>query len=185
MCTDHDLPLYLAGAQVLGGCVMVAEDDAADGVRLIREGLQREQAEGGTRTFIAEHVCLLAEAHARRGELEEALATLDEAFAAIGDEEIWRSDLLRVRGDLILKTSGQNGQAETEAERCYREAVERAHAMGAKAFELRAATALARLCHARGRSVEAREILVPVYSSFTEGLATRDLKDARGLSEQL
>jgi predicted ATPase len=57
--------------------------------------------------------------------------------------------------------------------------------MGAKAFHLRAATCLGRLLHASGRSAEARALLTPVHASFSEGFGTRDLKEARALSEAL
>ena len=191
LCEDR-FPLYLAGAQVLGGWVMVCEEGAAaEGVALLRDGLRREQMEGGTKAFIAVHVSLLAEVYARNGALGQAMATLDEAFDALGDEEIWRADLLRVRADLLLKTvdghpsSEERKNAEEAAERCYREAIERACSMGAKAFHLRAATGLARLLHASGRSAEACELLTPVYASFSEGLTTRDLRDAKALSETL
>ena len=55
----------------------------------------------------------------------------------------------------------------------------------AKAYELRAATSLARLWGEQGRRTEARELLAPVYSWFTEGFDTADLKDAKQLLDQL
>jgi predicted ATPase len=55
----------------------------------------------------------------------------------------------------------------------------------AKAYELRAATSLARLWGERGRRREARELLAPVYGWFTEGFDTADLKEARALLDQL
>lgn len=53
--------------------------------------------------------------------------------------------------------------------------------MSAKAFELRSATALARLLHSRGDSVASRDLLTPIYRSFTQGFDTADLKDAKAL----
>ena len=46
---------------------------------------------------------------------------------------------------------------------------------------MRAATSLTRLCREQGRRGEARDLLVPVYASFTEGFDTADLKDAKRL----
>jgi predicted ATPase len=57
--------------------------------------------------------------------------------------------------------------------------------MGAKAFELRAATRLGLLLQAQGRGTEARELLAPLYASFTEGFDTRDLREAKALLEEL
>ncbi|WP_369725630.1 MULTISPECIES: hypothetical protein [unclassified Bradyrhizobium] len=48
----------------------------------------------------------------------------------------------------------------------------------AKFWELRAALGLARLWANDGKSKEARDLLAAVCGWFTEGLDTRDLKDA-------
>jgi predicted ATPase len=50
---------------------------------------------------------------------------------------------------------------------------------------LRAATSLARLRRDQGRRGEARDLLAPVYGSFTEGFDTTDLKDAKRLLDEL
>ena len=57
--------------------------------------------------------------------------------------------------------------------------------MSARAFELRAATSLARLLASQGRRDEARTILAEIYNWFTEGLDTADVKDSKALLEQL
>jgi predicted ATPase len=55
----------------------------------------------------------------------------------------------------------------------------------AKSYELRAATSLARLWGENGRRAEARELLAPVYGWFTEGFDSADLKEAKGLLDEL
>jgi predicted ATPase len=50
---------------------------------------------------------------------------------------------------------------------------------------LRAAASLARLRRNQGRHTEARDLLAPVCSWFTEGFATPDLREARALLEGL
>jgi adenylate cyclase len=148
--------------------------------------------EGGAKNILAVHLSLLAEAYAQGGALTEALTTtLDEAFAALGDEEIWRPDLLRLRGDLLIAESGlRNGESGAdpqleEVERCYREAIERAHGMGTTAFELRATTRLGRLLQSQGHGTEARALLAPLCAAFTEGFDTRDLRGAKALRDEL
>jgi predicted ATPase len=42
-----------------------------------------------------------------------------------------------------------------------------------------------RLWRDRGKRVEARELLAPVYGWFTEGFDTRDLREAKALLEEL
>ncbi len=71
------------------------------------------------------------------------------------------------------------------AERSFRAALSIAREQGTKGFELRAATSLARLLGDDGRREEARELLAPVYGSFTEGFDTADLKDAKALLDEL
>ena len=44
---------------------------------------------------------------------------------------------------------------------------------------------LARMLRLRGDLVEARSVLEPLYSSFTEGFDTADLKDAKALLTEL
>jgi predicted ATPase len=43
----------------------------------------------------------------------------------------------------------------------------------------------ARLMRDQGRGREARGLLAPVYGWFTEGFATKDLKDAKALLKEL
>jgi predicted ATPase len=50
---------------------------------------------------------------------------------------------------------------------------------------LHSANSLARLWRDQGKREEARELLAPVYGWFTEGFDTRDLKEAKGLLEEL
>jgi predicted ATPase len=44
---------------------------------------------------------------------------------------------------------------------------------------------LARLWQRQGKRTEARQVLAPVYSWFTEGFDTPDLQEARGLLQEL
>ena len=71
------------------------------------------------------------------------------------------------------------------AEASYRQALGSAREQGARSWELRSARDLARLWRDQGRRAEARELLAPVYVSFTEGFALPDLVEARALLEEL
>ena len=55
----------------------------------------------------------------------------------------------------------------------------------ARAFEVRAATSLGRLWAENGEPRKAHDLLAPVYSWFTEGLDTPDLRDAKALLDRL
>ena len=60
-----------------------------------------------------------------------------------------------------------------------------AREQGTRGYELCAATSLARLWCEEGRRGEARDLLAPVYASFTEGSDTPDLKEAKALLHEL
>ena len=55
----------------------------------------------------------------------------------------------------------------------------------AKSLELRAVISLARLWRQQGKTAEARQLLAEIYSWFTEGLNTKDLREAKALLEEL
>ena len=68
---------------------------------------------------------------------------------------------------------------------CFQSGIEIARDQSAKSPELRATTSLARLLAKQGRRAEARMMLAEIYSWFTEGFDTADLKDAKALLDQL
>ena len=71
-----------------------------------------------------------------------------------------------------------------EADACFRNAIKVARSQGARLFELRAATALARLQGDRKKRSRRKARLSSIYQSFTEGFDMPDLKDARALLEE-
>jgi predicted ATPase len=91
-----------------------------------------------------------------------------------------RPEAFRLRGELQTK-QGWREAAETD----FRKALMLAQSMGAKAWELRAATSFARLLRDTGRRDEARTMLAEIYNWFTEGFDTADLKEAKALLDEL
>jgi predicted ATPase len=91
-----------------------------------------------------------------------------------------QAELRRLR-DRLLMTCGQRD----ESEACSRRAIEVSREQRARTLELRAATSLARLWSERGRSIEARELLAPIYGWFAEGFETPDLREANALLDSL
>jgi predicted ATPase len=63
-----------------------------------------------------------------------------------------------------------------KAEQCFEGALAVARQQQAKSWELRAAMSMAQLWRDQGKTLQARELLAPVYGWFTEGFDTRDLK---------
>ena len=92
----------------------------------------------------------------------------------------WEAELYRLEGVAFFGLNRlEEGQGALE------KALGVARQQRAKAYELRAATSLARLWGERSRRAEARELLAPVYGWFTEGFDTADLKEAKRLLDEL
>jgi predicted ATPase len=126
---------------------------------------------------------ILAEAQQAVGQLAEAQGTVATglAVAAQTGQPFFDADLHRLDGDLLLATGGTADEAAAR----YHRALAIAREQGARSFELRAATSLARLWRDLGKRAEARDLLAPVYGWFTEGFDTRGLQDAQALLEEL
>jgi tetratricopeptide (TPR) repeat protein len=159
------------------------------------KGLDAQRATGGLglqQLWLA----LQVEACTAAGQIEEGWTALQEALAirrTYGDR-YWEVELYRLKGELLLtqdprsrpSRSEQPSRAiATEAEACFRQAIETARELSARSFELRAGMSLARLLRDTGRREEAREQLAAVYNWFTEGFDTADLKDAKALLGEL
>ncbi|MGA9723155.1 MAG: hypothetical protein WBQ86_11920, partial [Candidatus Binatus sp.] len=176
---EHGFAFTRDSSRIILGWARAQLANPAEGVALIRQSLAG-RAETGVRTDITNVLTILAEAQALDGAIDDALITLDNALEA-NPEELWcRPNNLKWRGELRLKI----GQPEL-AEADFREAIALAQKMSGKAWELRAATSLARLLAMTGKRDETRAMLADIYNWFTEGLDTPDLKDAKALLDEL
>src|SRR5204863_2561215 len=127
---------------------------------------------------------LLGEAMALAGKLEEALTALDDALAKAAGSGVrgWDAEIHRLRGELTARLPYPDP---AKAEDSFRTALAIAREQGTRGYELRAATSLARLWREQRRQGEARDLLAPLYGSFTEGFDTADLKEAKALLDEL
>ena len=128
----------------------------------------------------------LGDAYTQAGRFEDARQALDEGLAIVekNDERCQEAELHRLKGELLLAESPDHASA-AAAEDCFRGAIETARRQQSKAWELRAAMSLARLWQRQDRPGDARQILVPIYATYTEGWTTPDLAEARELLESL
>jgi predicted ATPase len=126
----------------------------------------------------------LAEALALKGAVVEGLHTLAAALTTAETSGARWADpeLHRLRGILLGWLPSPD---RPEVENCFRTALTVAREQGARGFELRAAINLARLLSAQGRRGEARDLLAPVCSWFTEGFDRPELKEAKALMDEL
>lgn len=100
----------------------------------------------------------------------------------LDEERLWEPNMHRLKGELLLSLPGDH---RAEAEACLHEAVQVACEHGAKTWELRAATSLARLWQSQNKRKDAYDLLAPVYNWFTEGFDTADLQESKALLEEL
>ena len=179
----HHFPyLHARGLIELGWCHL-QEGDIQLGIERLEEGIAKFRATGALTTMPAAQV-LLAEALGASGQAEEGLRVVEEALAYIDEsgERDSEAELHRIRGILHLASGADNA---AEAEACFNKALEVAREQKARAWKLRAATALARLYHDSGRTEEGRDLLGPLYAWFKEGLESADLRAARAQLELL
>jgi tetratricopeptide (TPR) repeat protein len=178
-CEEHGFPEGAIWAQTPLGLARAELGHTAEGVALLHQALSGA-VEMGTRLQITLRLTYLAEAQALDGAVTDALRTIDDALLRNPQELFFRPETLRVRGELRL---GRGDHALAEAD--FREAISLAQKLSAKAWELRAATSLARQLRDNDRGNEARAMLAEIYNWFTEGFDTADLKDAKALLDEL
>jgi predicted ATPase len=153
------------------------------GVAELRKAIAASIAQGN-KYWVPFHQGLLAEIEAERQDIEQALTRIDEALGlAQQTGEHWTDAYLhRILGEILLKRDPAN---KAPAEEAFLTAIAIAQQQKARTFELRAAMSLARLWRDQGKRDAARDLLAPVYSWFSEGFDTLDLKEAKALLEQL
>ena len=179
LCDDHGFSHFGGLARVALGHATARLGRAQDGVAIIRTGLQR-LADIGSRLGTTHYLTLLADAQVVAGTFEEALHTIQECLQTNVAELTYRPETLRLRGELRLR-NGASAMAEAD----FYESISLARAIGAKAWQLRSTTSLARLLLARGDQGHAIARLAPLCASFAMGSATHDLAEANSLLEAL
>ena len=126
----------------------------------------------------------LADAQLAAGRAEDALVTIETAFAtAEQTRERWmNAELWRVKACVLSRA---DRQWQEEAETCFRQALACAEKQQSKMLALRTATSLAESWASRGLRSEAHEQLASRYRSFSEGFDTPDLRQAKRLMDAL
>jgi predicted ATPase/DNA-binding winged helix-turn-helix (wHTH) protein len=148
-------------------------------------GLERALAEFHAINHLARmpfYLGVLSDVLAKRGRLGDAEITIQTALDRAGakNEQWCLPELLRIQASILSAEGKAN-----EAEALLIESMAIAEAIGASSWRLRAANDLARLWRAGSRLDDARKMLSPLYSEFTEGFGTQDLVVAANLLASL
>jgi predicted ATPase len=126
----------------------------------------------------------LAEAEARAGDVDRALAILDEALATSErvSHRTFDAELHRVRGEMRLKRDPPNPAS---AEEALQTAIAVAKRQATRSFELRAALALAKLYQTTARPAEAHAVLAPALEGFSPTPEMPEIAEAQALVSQV
>ena len=125
----------------------------------------------------------LVDSFLREGQIAEARTHLDTArtHCTSYGENYLAAEIDRLEGLLL-----QYEQASPEIVEDYlARSLNTARRQGARLFELRTATAFARLLAEKNERRKAVDLLAPVSDWFTEGFDSTDLRQARALLDQL
>jgi predicted ATPase len=179
IAAEHGFPRHAALGTILRGWALVKQGQEYEGIAQIRQGLVAYR-ELGMAMEDPYFLGLLADAYASSGQIEPGLAALAEALARLprGRGFFYEAELCRLRGELLLRQAAPDA---LQAEECFHQALALAHRQEAKSLELRATMSLCRLWQQQGRSGASRQLLAEVYTRFTEGFDTADLREARAL----
>ncbi|HTA94296.1 MAG TPA: winged helix-turn-helix domain-containing protein [Polyangiaceae bacterium] len=178
----YSLVSHRGMAMALRGELLVKTGQPEEGCNLLRAADSEFKRTGNT-SLDTTLASALAEGLAAVGAIDEALRLIGEAVELTQRRGgTWdQPDLLRLQGCFLASRSPPDTRA---ADETLRSAVELARHQGALAWELRAATALARERLRRGGTADDLSELAAIYAKFTEGFKTPDLQEARALLEQ-
>ena len=181
---EHGLELWQAWGRCFEAMLLIDRGEVEDGLRLIEETLRTVPDEA----FFVHHAGMhaaMAEALGKSGATRKGLAVVEKALErSERDDERWYvAELFRIKGELYrLEERPQMLQVVIAQ---FQRSLDWARRQGARSWELRTSLSLARLYRDQGRPAEARDAIVPIFSQFTEGFETADLKAAKALIADL
>jgi predicted ATPase len=176
---EHDLPMYRASGVFLEGLTTAQSGTVSGGLEDMRRGveLRREQ---NMLLFDGLVKIALAEAEARAGDIDRAVAVLDEALTTVKRTgyRAFEAELHRARGEMLLK---RDLSSQGSAEEALQTAIAVAKQQGTRSFRLRAALALAKHYQSTSRPTKAHAVLVRALEGFSPTPEMPEIADAQAL----
>jgi DNA-binding winged helix-turn-helix (wHTH) protein/predicted ATPase len=189
LADEHGLALWVTYGLIELGWAEAELGDAEGGIEKMQRGVAEYEATGA-KLRSPYFLGLLADQLCKAGRLEEGLAVITKALtlAEQTGEGYAIAELHRIKGELFVKSADllaadksagdqSASSALSQAMACFAEAVTIASQQGTKWWELRAALSMDCLEMGQGNSKHTQ--LTGIYSSFTEGFETADLKQTR------
>lgn len=170
---------WLATGKYCLGEAYILDGHYEKGISLIEDGVAREFS-FGTKVGIPGPLCYLVEGYTRLGNFDQGLKVCNESLELIQktDQHQWEPEHYRILAKLHLLRGDEGG-----AEKALLKAIDLAHEMDGKSWELRAAIDIAHLWQSQGKAEEGRQLVKELYSWFTEGFETPDLQEARKICD--
>ena len=176
---EHDLPYWRVFGLFLEGVARADSGELGGGLANMRRGaeLQREQNILWLDGLLK---IALAEAETRAGDVDRAIALLDEALMTSErtSHRAFDAELHRVRGEMLLKRDPANPAPADEA---LQTAIAVAKQQAARSFELRAALSLAKLYQSTARPADAHAVLAPALGGFAPTPEMPEIAEAQAL----
>jgi predicted ATPase len=192
---EYYLELWVAFGRIALGWADAELGDVQQGIEQMQLGLTAYEATE-TKIFYPTFLCSLADQLNKAQRIEEGLAVIAQALtcAEQTEEGYALAELHRIKGELLMNSSGLPGAGKltadsstistlSEARVCFNDALTIAKQQGTKSWQLRAALSMYRVDQMLGNPNHTQ--LAEIYSSFTEGFETADLKLAKGLLDSV
>ena len=179
LAREQELPLFRAFGVFLEGWASAASGASGTGLEDMRRGVEQLR-EQNVLFFDGLLKIALAEAEARAGDPDRAVAILDEALATADrlGYRAFEAELHRARGEILLKRDPANS---APAEEAFLTAIAVAKQQGTRSFELRAALSLAKLYQSTGRPADAHAVLAPALEGFAPTPEMPEIAEAQAL----
>ena len=180
---EYDLNLWRAFGVFLQGWATAASGAIGSGLEDMRRGVEQLR-EQNVPNFDGLLKITLAEAEARAGDPDRAVAILDEALTTCDrmGHRAFEAELHRVRGEILLKRDPANP---APAEDAFLTAIAVAKQQDTRSFELRAGLSLAKLYQSTARPADAHAVLAPALEGFSPTAEMPEIAEAQALFDAL
>jgi class 3 adenylate cyclase/tetratricopeptide (TPR) repeat protein len=180
---DHsDIQYFRWHEEVMLGWVDAKSGALNQGIARMRHGLELRRKRMSN-LWVPVYVLNMAEPLMEHGRHNEAFPIFDECEVLFDEllQRFIKPELHRLRA---IALHAINADPVT-VENSFNLALEAARRQGARLFELRAATSLARVWEPAGRREAAYALLAPILAGFAEGFSSPDLRQARAVIASL
>jgi predicted ATPase/class 3 adenylate cyclase len=181
---EHGFQQWRGLARAIRGICATMLDPSSNAIEEIQNALDEYRGAGYQLGITALYV-LLCPALMVSQQHQAALDLIEQGLVTVGrnSERIFEAELYRLKARAVLVSNAPDAQI--AALSLLDHAMTTARSQHARSLELRVARDLAALLIDQGKHKDALTLLAPIYSWFSEGFDTQDLKEAKALLERL